>query len=169
MKAKVLPDSLPLTLSCMKQLIIRGSRDPLVIQLANRIVENVPDRATVTPEQQDRLEIAAVWRWVKTNIRYTRDGWDLVHNVPGEKLADCEATLRLRGGDCDDHVILAGAILTAIGQRVEIWTGGRRRPVHVFLVAYTTAGTAQIIDTTAKHIPFGQQPGGPGWSFWRYE
>ena len=167
-QSKQLADHLPLTLQMMFRLICDGAKQPYIYELAYKIVDTVPDRATVSPEEQDMAEIHAIWEWVVRNIRYTRDPWDLINNRPGEKLADVEVTLRLKQGDCDDHCILTGALLTTLGHRVEIWVGGYKRPTHVFLVAYTASGVPVVVDTTAKAKPFGAYPGGPQWKFWKW-
>lgn len=163
------PDDLNTTLRVIRQFINDGSQNPDVILLARRITSGLPDRSTLTPDQQDTVEMYAVWKWVCDNIRYSRDKWEAKYNRPGEVLADCEAILKMRNGDCDEHVIITNALLLALGHRIEPRLGGVKIPSHIYSVAMTCKGNTICIDTTLKQKPFGTVPGTPEWAHWKIE
>jgi transglutaminase-like putative cysteine protease len=94
-------------------LIRQGARDFPVRQFAIRIFR----RAGIRPK--DRLgEVAALFRWVQREVRYTRD----ILRV--ETLHTARRMLELRAGDCDDMTILLGAMLLATGHPVRLALAG---------------------------------------------
>jgi len=161
------PDDLETTLRVIRQFIEDGSQNPDVVLLARKITSGLPDRRTLTPEQQDLVEMYAVWDWVCRNIRYSRDNWAARYKRPGEILADCEAILKMKNGDCDEHVIITDALLLALGHPVEPRLGGVKIPQHIYSVASTCKGNTVCIDTTLKKKPFGTVPGTPDWVHWQ--
>jgi len=71
---------------------------------------------------KDRFgEIRALFEWVRRNIRYTRDIFQV------ETLHTARRMLELRAGDCDDMTILLGAMLVATGHPVRLVLAGFRR------------------------------------------
>lgn len=77
-------------------------------------------------------EVAALFDWVKRNIRYTRD----IYKV--ELLHSARRMLQLRAGDCDDLTILLAAMLEATGHPVRLVLMGvnPRKPKvfsHIYL------------------------------------
>lgn len=167
-----LPDDLATTLRTMKRFISDGSKDPRLIKWARDLCADLPDRRTVHPELQDVLQIRRVWEWVNANIRYVHDPQDLENgNVEGELLAMPEATLNHGAGDCDDMTILVGALLAALGIKVELWMAGNGAPSHIFLIACCMQGAEGapmiVVDCTlAASVPFGSYTAGPGWEYW---
>ena len=83
--------------------MIRGwSAHPAIRRLALRIVS---DSGVNT---RDKKQIAlAIGRWVQDNITY-------IHELP-ERFSTPEETLATGAGDCDDMVILGGALMEAVG------------------------------------------------------
>lgn len=100
-------------------------------------------------------EIKALFEWVQSNIRYTRDP----HRV--ELLHSARRMLELRAGDCDDMTILLGAMLQSIGHPVRIVVVGPnpKRPglfTHVY-PEVQFRGRWIAIDATVPH-PMGWKP-----------
>ena len=100
-------------------------------------------------------EIKALFEWVQSNIRYTRDP----HRV--ELLHSARRMLELRAGDCDDMTILLGAMLQSIGHRVRIVVVGPtpKRP-KLFTHVYPEVqfrGRWIAVDATVPH-PMGWKP-----------
>lgn len=114
------------TARLLARLIDRGSRDFYVRQKAIQIL-----RAARVPPRDRRGEVAALFEWVRGNVRYTRDIWKV------ELLHSARRMLELRAGDCDDMTILLGAMLQSIGHPVRLVLAGYRpdRPslyTHVY-------------------------------------
>ena len=100
-------------------------------------------------------EIKALFEWVQSNIRYTRDP----HRV--ELLHSARRMLELRAGDCDDMTILLGAMLQSIGHPVRIVVVGPKpkRP-SLFTHVYPEVqfrGRWIAVDATVPH-PMGWKP-----------
>jgi hypothetical protein len=97
------------TIQKMWQLIDAGMADQNVNRTAMLIVRGVP--------QFNRLaEAQAVYRWVRANLRFTSD-------IRGkETLRSPAEILQVKGGDCDDYVILTCALLGTIGHKMRIVT-----------------------------------------------
>ena len=98
------------------RMVFEGAKDFLVRQRAIEIFRI----AGVAPK--DRFgEIRALFEWVRRNIRYTRDIFQV------ETLHTARRMLELRAGDCDDMTILLGAMLVATGHPVRLVLAGFRR------------------------------------------
>jgi hypothetical protein len=76
--------------------------------LALEIVQGTPQHGFEAEDGQ----LVAVFNWIKANIEYRQDpeGYD--------EYRSAGRTLEVRAGDCDDHCILSGAILTSLGFKV---------------------------------------------------
>lgn len=128
-------ESTRFTVKKMVELVRAGIKSPAVRLKALKILQ-----ASAVPEKNQRAEVAAIFRWVKDSIRFTKDPTlvELVHTP--EKL------LELRAGDCDDFTVLIAALLGAVGYdtRVaivgpvpgvwshtfpEVWLGGKWVPL----------------------------------------
>lgn len=96
----------------LTDLIEDGMRDELVRQKAVQILNNAGVRG------HDELgEIRAITKWVQTNMIYRKDGYGVEFFHTGRRLIrDIEEGKS--AGDCDDFVILGGALLGAIGYPV---------------------------------------------------
>ena len=97
------------TIQQMRRLIDEGSKDPVVYELATRIVRHVRafDYAG---------EGAAIFNWMRGNIRYTR------HVRGTQTLHAARETVRLGVGDCPMYTVLALALAAAVGIRGRIVT-----------------------------------------------
>lgn len=107
----------------IRKLIHRGSLDPEVrkkaLAVLGRKCGTDGSRKWCTPEKDSEAEVGAFfWALKDPNspiaIRYTRDhaGVDQYH-AAGK-------ILRLRNGDCDDMVVLLGAMLRSVGYPLRI-------------------------------------------------
>ena len=99
-------------------------------------------------------EVAALFEWVKKNIRYTRD----IYKV--ELLHSARRMLQLRAGDCDDMTILLAAMLEATGHPVRLVLVGSnpRQPnrfSHIYLESQVRGEWIALDPTMAKP---------PGWA-----
>lgn len=162
------PGDLDRTLALIAGYIDRDSGQPEWVMFARGVVRHAW-RNTNGNEARERAMIEAVWRWIVTNVGYTGDPRD-VRGEYREVLADSEALLKMGLGDCDEHVTLAGTLLAAIGIRVRIQVCGPDGvPRHVYLIAFTSAGTPLVVDTTLSDKPFGTVPGEVDWTHWKWE
>lgn len=133
------------TVRYIRRLIHQGRRDPYVRQVAMSIVRSVPEK--------DYLgEITALGNFVRQKIRYVKDP----HGV--ETLTEPRALLlKYRMGDCDDHVILLGALLQAIGHPVQLVIGGFAPSIeeytHIWLRTHIHGRGWIPMDPIAKNRP----------------
>lgn len=97
----------------MRQLAGSGARDPRVREVAIRITQQLLDHDFMS-------EYAALFNWVRRNIRYIRDPIEI------EQVQTPHATLQLRTGDCDDLAVLLAALTGAIGGRSRFVAGAFR-------------------------------------------
>lgn len=93
----------------IKSLIDQGKKDMVIRTLAEKITQYIE------PKDYKR-EIKAVYNFVVRRLRYTKD----IHRV--ETVHRARELLRRhnKAADCDDFVILTGALLQAIGHPVRI-------------------------------------------------
>lgn len=132
------------------QLIAEGAKDFCVRQKAIEIFRC----RGVRPK--DRWgEILALFEWVRDNIRYTRDIFQV------ETLHTARRLLELRAGDCDDMTILLGAMLKSTGHPVRLCLAGfQRRFPHLYSHIYPEVRIGRrwvAIDATMHH-PIGWAP-----------
>lgn len=104
------------TAAIIARMVREGARDFYVRQKAIEIF-----RAYRVPAKDRWGEVAALFDWVRRNVRYTRD----IFRV--ELLHTPRRMLELRAGDCDDMTILLGAMLVATGHPVRLALAGFRR------------------------------------------
>jgi len=102
------------TVKLVAQQIREGSESPVIRQLLSQLLTGRSAAQWDVPEKNDRAEIEKVFSFVRDNIRYTGD----ITTV--ETLQRAERTLQLKIADCDDQVILAGALLRAAGFSVAL-------------------------------------------------
>ena len=107
------------------ELIESGSHDWQVRQLATAITAPVPSK-------NPTAEIAAIYDWVRKNIRYRYDPLDL------EMLQSATRTVKERAGDCDCLTILIGSLCRSIGHNVLIRAVGSSKtaPEHVSAIVF---------------------------------
>ncbi len=137
------------TASTMRQLINAYKTDVELRSTAANLV-------FLTPEKNDYAEVEAIFNFVRDNIRYLKD----VHNV--ETLTTPDRTLQLGYGDCDDQVVLLGAMLESIGYPTRIVLTGYGDPgifEHVYLQALVQNHWVDMDPT--EQIPLGFAPPDP--------
>jgi len=125
----------------LKELIEDGMRDEYVRRKAVDIVT----RAGV--QGHDELgEIRAIVKWVQNNVTYRKDPVDIEYFMtPRKILKDVEQGRS--AADCDDFVILAGALLGSIGYPTgALIVDSNADGVfnHVMLITRTTAPTKEF-------------------------
>ena len=109
------PSGTLVTARLIAQLIRDGAKDFYVRQKAIEIFRESGARP------KDRFaEVCALFNWVRENIRYTRDIFQV------ELLHSARRMLELRAGDCDDMTILLGAMLKSTGHPVRLVLAGFR-------------------------------------------
>ena len=128
----------------LTDLIEDGMRDEVVRQKAVQILNNAGVRG------HDELgEIRAITRWVQTNMIYRKDGYGVEFFHTARRLIrDIEEGKS--AGDCDDFVILGGALLGAIGYPVGaliVDSNNDGIMNHVMLVTKTFSPTREFGDS----------------------
>lgn len=129
----------------MRQLVRSAKKRPRVRMTALDLVRNLP-------QKNYYLEAQAIHDFVRDEIRYVRD----VHDV--ETIAFPEVTLDTGQADCDDKVVLSGALLESIGHPTRFVAIGRapQHFEHVYLE--TKIGDRWMASETTEPWPFGKRP-----------
>jgi len=132
-----------------------GKRDPRVRQIAGAILaKKGPGGDWEVPERDWEAEVAAIYWWVRNNVRYTRD----IHEV--ELFQKPRRTLETKIADCDDLSILIGSLLQTVGYPVilrVIGLGGNTYQ-HIFPMAGIPP------DEPQRYVALDASRGeGPGW------
>lgn len=115
-----LPDwhalSHPQRLVVIRQISLMRGRDPRIATLALKILK----KSSARPRQYKK-QAAAILKWVQDpkNIYYV--------NEPGERLADPLWTIKAGFGDCDDQVLVLGALFESIGLPWKLVLSGRNK------------------------------------------
>lgn len=135
----------------MRLLIKQGKRSPLIRDLAVEIVRQVPVKRFY-------LEVVAVYEFVNSRVRYTKDVWD------AEMIQPAEWVLTKAAGDCDDFTVAVCALLEAIGHRTRIVAVGRDAGCYSHVYAETLIGGKKWIAVDATedfgvgwHMPYVQR------------
>jgi hypothetical protein len=97
------------TIDQMRGLVDEALRDPSILRTAKDIVRGVP-------AFDDFSEARALYDWVRSNIRFTKDP------VNKETLYPPAEMLQIRSGDCDDISMLLGTLLMAVGYPARLLT-----------------------------------------------
>jgi len=138
------------TARMISKLICEGAKDFAVRQKAIEIF-----RERGVPAKDRMGEVRALFDWVRRNVRYTRD----IYQV--ELLHTARRMLELQAGDCDDMTIVLGAMLKATGHPVRLClVGFRPQSVHAYSHIYpevNVRGRWIPIDATI-HYPMGWAP-----------
>ena len=109
------PTGTLVTARLIARMIRDGAKDFYVRQKAIEIFRSYGARP------KDRFaEVCALFDWVRKNVRYTRDIFQV------ELLHSARRMLELRAGDCDDMTILLGAMLKSTGHPVRLVLAGFR-------------------------------------------
>jgi len=98
------------TIAAIRNLVDEALRDPYVRQAAGWIVRSVP-------AYKDAAEVRAVYEWVKSRIRFTKDP------IGKETLSSARWVLTHGFGDCDDiNAVLLPSLLGALGYPTQLVT-----------------------------------------------
>lgn len=134
--------------------IEEGVIDPKIRKLAFEIV-----RKAGCGHKDWLCEIRAIYNWIKRNIRYFYDirGIDTYHSARA-------IAFELKGGDCDDFAILAGALLGAIGYPIKLRIIAKTKDgafIHIYpLVGIPPHGKPEKwipLEFTDPRIKFGKE------------
>lgn len=135
-------------LKIIGNLIKRGSEN---IIIRNKVIDIIGNYNIQSTEQ-----LKKIYDFLFYNIKYVSD----INNV--ETLYSAEKVLMLGYGDCDDKVILGGAMLRTIGYHIFItiaslnidWT-------HIFLIVYSKKTGFIYFDTSTLQYSFNYLPNYP--------
>jgi len=147
MKIKEGDPGIDQTIEQMENLVDAGVKDPLIRNTALEIIASMPAR-------DSSAEIEAIFFWVKQNIRFTKDPYQI------ELISNPLRTLELKAGDCDDLAILLSSLLRSIGYNtrfkvVSAKASGKLH--HVYTQAYFS-GTWISLDPTEEYSSVGKEP-----------
>lgn len=130
----------------MRELTIAGRKDPSIKTLADSIVRSAPSG-------DFSAQNAAVFNWVKRNIKYVRDIRDV------ETVSTPQRTLKARTGDCDDMAVLIASLLEAIGNKTRFVALGFNGGDYEHVVAQARMGPHWItLDPTVSYAYPGWHP-----------
>lgn len=136
------------TINAMRGLVDEALRDPSIIRLATDIVRSVP-------AFDDFSEAQAIFNWVRSNIRFTKDP------INKEKLYPPSELLKIRAGDCDDMAMLTGTLAMAVGYPARLVTvaapGSGDEFSHVYAEANVN-GQWIPMDSARSDSQFGVAP-----------
>jgi Transglutaminase-like superfamily len=140
------------TIKLMRQLVDAALADASFVRKAVDIVRSVP--------AYDELgELNALYEWVKSNIRFTKDP------LTKEKLYPPQELLKIRAGDCDDISMLLGAFALALGYPARLITISANPDApqefsHVYMQAEAPVGSGQWVsmDAARADSQFGVDP-----------
>ena len=136
----------------MRQLIDAALVDARFVRTAIDIVRSVP-------QFDDSGEVQALYNWVASHIRFTKDP------ISKEKLTPPQELLKLRAGDCDDISMLLAALAMAIGYSARLITvsanaGSPDDFSHVYVEVEVPVGSGNWVpvDPARPDSQFGMGP-----------
>lgn len=157
-------DKMPIEMrvASIQEKIAGSYQDPRMRKLALQITSHCPER-------DGTCEAKAIYDYIKANIRYTGDGapvrWGDGKVEGVDIFQSAWRTVDFRGGDCDDHNILASTLLALNGitPRLRVVkTRGDDDWSHIFTGALLPKGTGDkfiALDTTLPgNNHFGAEP-----------
>jgi transglutaminase-like putative cysteine protease len=123
------------TVKNMRSMVEARRKDPVIIDTARKIMN-----AYGVARDDTKGEAAAIYRFLKNHIRYTRDPIDV------ELLQDPVITLAWRTGDCDDISVLGASLAESIGlpTRFVLYSRQGGVPHHVLFEVRTDEGWLPI-------------------------
>jgi hypothetical protein len=136
-------DGIAQTIALMRHLVDEAQGDANFVRKAIDIVRNVP-------AFDDFGEARAIFNWVRSNIRFTKDP------ISKEKLYPPQELLKIRAGDCDDISMLVAALGMAIGYNARLITIGTPQSgsefSHVYAELEVPAGTGNWLPMDAARV-----------------
>jgi len=133
------------TLKTMRILIRDGSKDLVVRTKALSLISHLAQKAYTD-------EAKALFTYVQSQIRYVRDP------VGTEMLHTAGKVMEFGQGDCDDKVILLGALLQSIGHPVRLVAVGKSPNDYCHVYIETRIGPSWVAMETTEPYPFGWKP-----------
>ncbi len=138
------------TAKLIGQLICSGAKDFYVRQKAIEIF-----RECGVPAKDRWGEVTSLFEWVRRNVRYTRDIFQV------ELLHTARRLLELKAGDCDDMTILLGSMLKSTGHPVRLALVGfqpQRPHVYTHIYPEVLVGNRWVALDATMHKPLGWAP-----------
>ena len=132
----------------LSRLLTEGSRNIKVRELAIRI----------TPQYEDN-QIAAVYDFVKSNVKYQPDPTEAELFIAPWKMVEM-VELGIARGDCDDMNLFAGSLLGSLGYGTKLIlldTAGKGFD-HVICEVYSDRVEKWIFVDTSSTTPLGWMP-----------
>jgi len=133
------------TLALMRALVKRSKKHPVIRTLAVRLVNHLPQKDYVG-------EIRAIHRFVRDQIRYTRDIRGL------ETLQFPEITLKERAGDCDDKSVLVASLLESINVPTRFIAVGYEAGSFCHVLPQARVGSKWLSVETTEPVDIGWFP-----------
>lgn len=93
----------------------------------------------------------ALYNWIQQNINYVFDPAGI------ETIQSPEITLKIRGGDCDDHTILYSALAQSVNLPVRIVVTGENKDRFKHIYPETQIGGRWVASDTTGRVPFGRR------------
>ena len=140
------------TVAAMYALIDAGSRDPDVRRFTLDLLNESGVR-----DRDDAGALQVVYQWVQRQFRF-------IHDPHGKELiGDARYLLDVKAGDCDDYVVVLGAMLQSIGIPIRIATvradkSEPNRYSHTYPVARLRSGAEVALDATQPEAWLGWEP-----------
>lgn len=134
------------TVARITEQIHRGIESSYIRNLAVEIVKT----AGVPPHDLEG-EVAAVFNWVRKNVRYTKDPTRV------ELLPSAENVAQVGVEDCDGFTILIASLLGALGRETRLRVVGQLpgNPSHIFPEIFLKGGW-KALDATPKTLRTGR-------------
>lgn len=144
-------DGTIVTLDIMRRYVRQFRTNPQIVELARSLVRDIPGKDFAS-------EAARLQDWVRANIRYTMDVYDV------ETLQTPLATLSVRQGDCDDQATLLATLLNALGHEARFVAVGfvPDNFEHVLVETRSAPGAPWVPVETTEPVRFAQYPWKPG-------
>ncbi len=131
----------------MSNLVKNYKKDLQIREHAMELVAHLPQKAW-------QAEIAALFVFVRDDIRYVRD----VNNV--ETVATPVKTLEYGQGDCDDKSVLLASLLESIGHPTAFVAIGYSPDTFMHVYVQTRLNSGWVGLETTEPWPMGKRPSG---------
>jgi len=135
-------DNIQQEIDLLKSIVADAKKNPFFRQLSTQIINSFPCQ-----HKNYDCYVYAIAKWVRENIKYIKD-------ITGyETLQTPQNTLKIGGGDCDDHAILVATLLNAIGIKTTFKIVGKNgKYKHIYVIATTPKGKKWVVDTTEENF-----------------
>ena len=126
----------------LKAIVNEYKLKPIFRQLAVKIINSFPCQ-----HKNYDCYVYAIAKWIRDNIKYVKD-------IKGyETLQTPDNTLKIGGGDCDDHALLAATLFESIGMKTYFKIVGEKgKYKHIYVVVKTPKGKVWAVDTTEPNF-----------------